>query len=718
MEAIARIFVGFEDFVGFSGSAFGIYLHALRGSQPASQPATASQPAMGGSRGARLLLLVLSLASVLVCARGQNGTVNVIANGTANGTVNSTTVPVYLYPSCDGVEIVYQLQQVVEISPNATNPVNQPYRFESNLTVNNKGYSTVDTWGVGFNWVNREILVSASGDSGTLMLEDGSAFPANVSQGCVLSPSSTIILHNQIETAGDITQSQKSFTLIGTEFGNKVEPMPSTFNFTSPGYNCSTPKKFGNDTMHSCCLEPNNTITLTSDETFHTPVYGDFTITYDVLAAYTSNYRAKVTISNNSPVGRLDNWALNWTWQEGEFIYSMQGARPKLADTQVCVSGLAATTYPPSATFDVNNALSCSVSPEISDLPLTEANDTTLGNVPYCCRNGTILPDIIDPSKSKSVFTMNVFKLPPHNIDALDLIPPASFHLVNSSYTCGPPQLIAPSLFPDPVLDYTVTAQKTWQVSCNVTTGPKKPPPKCCVSFSTYLNDSIVPCPTYACGVLPNPNPAQCSTNASAMLLPYSALTIRPENRTAQILAWANILHEQVPDPLPCPDDCGVAINWHIVSDYTKGWSARMSLFGWSNVTYPDWFAVVDMPKAMAGYENTYTFNGTLVPPTNTSLVVQGKPGYNNYLLGSDQAKTGVSVLQSVISFTKASTPGIDVKGGAGFPSSVWFNGDECALPDTWPTSGALRVTPTAFVGALLLLLGTLLFGPLELLLL
>jgi hypothetical protein len=138
------------------GVHFGIYLHALRGSQPASQPA------MGGSRGAWLLLLVLSLASVLVCARGQNstvnGTVSVIANGTANGTTNAT-VPVYLYPSCDGVEIVYQLLQVVEISPNATNPANQPYRFESNLTVNNKGYSTVDTWGVGFNWVNREVRV-------------------------------------------------------------------------------------------------------------------------------------------------------------------------------------------------------------------------------------------------------------------------------------------------------------------------------------------------------------------------------------------------------------------------------------------------------------------------------------------------------------------------------------------------------------------------------
>lgn len=141
-----------------------------------------------------------------------------------------------------------------------------------------------------------------------------------------------------------------------------------------------------------------------------------------------------------------------------------------------------------------------------------------------------------------------------------------------------------------------------------------------------------------------------------------------------------------------------------------------MSLFGWSNLSYPDWFAAVEMAQAMPGYEKAYTFNGTTIPPTNTSLVLQGLAGYNNYLLGSDQSKTGVSVLQSVISFTKATTPGIDVKGRAGFPTKVWFNGDECAIPDTWPTSGALRVAPKAFVGVLLLLLGTLLFGPFELL--
>ena len=175
-------------------------------------------------------------------------------------------------------------------------------------------------------------------------------------------------------------------------------------------------------------------------------------------------WNVQVTISSNNATARLDNWALNWTWQEGEFIYSMQGARPRFADTQVCLNGPAAKSYTPSPGLDINSALSCSVSPEISDLPLSEQNDTTLGNVKYCCRNGTILPAIIDPSKSKSAFTMQVYKVIPYNQDALNVVPPVNFNLVNSSYTCGQPKRIAPSQFPDPYLEYTTVAMKTWQV--------------------------------------------------------------------------------------------------------------------------------------------------------------------------------------------------------------------------------------------------------------
>lgn len=117
----------------------------------------------------------------------------------------------------------------------------------------------------------------------------------------------------------------------------------------------------------------------------------------------------------------------------------------------------------------MNSAMSCSMSPVISDLPLDRTNDTTIGNVKYCCRNGTIMPSVIDPSKSKSAFTMNVYKLPPNVDDALHLVPPAGFKIGNggdsqSAYTCGAPRLIAPSLFPDPYLDYSTNAMKTWQV--------------------------------------------------------------------------------------------------------------------------------------------------------------------------------------------------------------------------------------------------------------
>lgn len=205
------------------------------------------------------------------------------------------------------------------------------------------------------------------------------------------------------------------------------------------------------------------------------------------------------------------------------------------------------------------------------------------------------------------------------------------------------------------------------------------------------------------------------------MLLPYSALTLAPGNRTNQILAWASIQHTQVPNPLPCSDYCGVSINWHVVSDYSKGWSARMSLFGWSNITYPDWFAVVEMPKAMPGFEQAYTFNATKIPPTNSSFIVQGLSGYNNYLLGSQLVKTGVSVLQSVLSFTKKRTPEIDSLKGDLFPNKVWFNGMECAMPDTFPTSGALSLASPSLVSTLvstlvLMLVSVLWLGASELL--
>lgn len=55
---------------------------------------------------------------------------------------------------------------------------------------------------------------------------------------------------------------------------------------------------FGVDnTMHTCCSEPNKNITLTDEEFFLPPERGNFTITYDVTVAYPGSYLAHVSES-------------------------------------------------------------------------------------------------------------------------------------------------------------------------------------------------------------------------------------------------------------------------------------------------------------------------------------------------------------------------------------------------------------------------------------
>lgn len=136
-----------------------------------------------------------------------------------------------------------------------------------------------------------------------------------------------------------------------------------------------------------------------------------------------------------------------------------------------------------------------------------------------------------------------------------------------------------------------------------------------------------------------------------------------------------------------------------------------MTLLDWSNVTYPDWYAVVEMDKAYAGLQQAYSFNATKLSAVNNSLlnntfVVQGLPGLN-YLMAAQNLSSGK--LQSVFSFTKDTTPNIHVPLGDGFPNRIWFNGEECVLPDSIPSSSIRLAPPIAT--AIASLISTLVVG-------
>ncbi|CAK9185814.1 unnamed protein product [Ilex paraguariensis] len=617
---------------------------------------------------------------------------------------------------CNGILITYVFNLGYPIPPFLlpSDSTNQPYRFQSTLTVLNTGLEEFKSWRVFVKFQHREFLVSAS----NAVLADGTSLPVDVSNGTILAGFPVTDLKSAVQTAGDYNQMQARVELVGTQYGigAPAVPLPSTITLGNDGFLCSSSPSTnqGNNETRVCCFKDSsvtsNITTTLDDEGLLPRQDGDLSIMYDVIKSYDSNYLAQVTISNHNPIGRLEYWHLRWDWMRGEFIYAMRGAYPFIIDTRDCIFGPQGQHY---LDLDFSTALNCERRPTIIDLPLARTNDTNLGMIPFCCRNGTILPPSMDLRRSKSVFQMQVYKMPP-DLNRTQLIPPRNWKINdthNPDYQCGQPIPVSPSLFPDPSgLPTESSAIASWQVVCNITHS-KSEIPKCCVSFSSFFNDSVVPCNTCACGCNNNPSNV-CSATTPGLPLPPEALLLPFENRTKKALDFADRKKRDVPNPLPCGDNCGVSINWHLLSDYRGGWTARMTLFNWGETGFEDWFAAVQLDKAMPGFEKVYSFNGSALSGSNNSIYIQGLPGLN-YLLeerdGHNPKKDPrvPGTQQSVISFTKKNTPGINVARGDGFPSKVYFNGEECSLPKILPNNAppGIGSTITVFSFSLALLL-------------
>ncbi|KAK4338911.1 hypothetical protein RND71_040373 [Anisodus tanguticus] len=628
------------------------------------------------------LFLLLLLITTAVQVAGQTSPV-----------AEATASP---FDDCNGIFLQYVFTSGSKIKPTMkSNPSRQPYNFQSILSIINNGLDELKLWRVFVGFQHDEVLVSAS----NAVLADGASFPAKVGNGTVFAGFPASDLKTAVETAGDTTQTSVQIKIVGTQFGvgSPRVPMPLNISLLNDGFICPKPSMQGKSVMQVCCTKDRKFKTnLTLDEKFNPRQDGDLTIMYDIPRTYDSNYWAQVTIANHNPLGRLDNWKLSWDWMKDEFIWEMKGAYPSVVDTSECVFGPQGKFY---QNLDFSNGLNCERRPTLIDLPLEKTNDTKLGMIPFCCRNGTILPPAMDPSKSVSAFQMNVFKMPP-DLNRSSFTPPQNWKIegrLNPDYKCGPPVRVSPTQVPDPsrlLPDTAVFA--SWQVVCNITQ-PKGASPRCCVSFSAFYNESIIPCPTCACGC-PSNTARTCNTKAPALLLPSQALLVPFDNRTKMSLAWADINHLPVSNPLPCGDNCGVSINWHLFTDYRGGWSARITIFNWDESPFIDWFTAVEFDKAAAGFDEVYSFNGTMLDGVNNTIFMQGRPGLNYLVAETDGANPEKDPRvpgkqQSVISFTKKNIPGINIPAGDGFPTKLYFNGEECSLPKVLPTSSSSRIS-------------------------
>ncbi|KAH0751413.1 hypothetical protein KY285_004561 [Solanum tuberosum] len=610
--------------------------------------------------------------------------------------------------NCDGVFVTYAFDNREREYPFVKNVTAQAWAFTSMLTVINTGLFELKSWKVQVGFQHNEVLISTDG----AVAMGGDGFPVKTGKnGTVLAGFPQADLKTAIDTAGDFTQMAAQVKIKGTQFGvpTKSTPMPKSINLLNDGYKCPAPKKF-KTFMQMCCKKDPKFKPKNTSIKFMERQNGDLSFTYDVLSAFENKYQAQVTIDNISPLGRLDRWNLTWEWMRNEFIYSMKGAYTHKKDPSECIYGPQGQYY---KDFDFSVVMSCQKKPVISDLPPEMENNDKLGKLPFCCKNGALLPTTMNGTKARSIFQMEVFKLPP-DMNRTALYPPQNWKIegrVNPSYKCGPPIRVDPTGFPDPSkIGITLNAVASWQITCNISR-PQPKQAKCCVSFSAFYTDSVVPCNTCACGC---EQTSKCDGNAKPLPLPAQALLVPFQDREKLAKEWNRIKHlGAMPNKLPCPDNCGVSINWHLESNYKTGWTARMTLFNWGNDPFVDWFTAVQMKKNIGdGYENVYSFNGTKLPQRTNTIFMQGLKGLT-YLVGQvngtnpnkDPKVPGKQ--QSVISFLKKNTPNVNIEGGDGFPSKVIFNGEECALPPNFPKSHAAFKSQVGLLPAVLLVLLT-----------
>ncbi|EMS46163.1 hypothetical protein TRIUR3_25946 [Triticum urartu] len=294
------------------------------------------------------------------------------------------------------------------VDPAAAAAGRQPYSFRASATVLNNGVRTLPSWALLVAFAHGEILVSL--DGGVLTFGDDLPYNTTAAGGGAtsLSGNPQTDLLTPIDTAGDLTRIQATVRLVGTLFAGPepVVTLPSAISLADPAYTCS-PVATAPTVLSACCVliapDQPSAVPPAAGNTYLPRVTGDLVITYDVLQAHETTYLALVTLENNAPMGRLDGWELSWEWRRGEFVNSMRGAYPREGDARGCLYGPQGQYY---KDLDFSKVLNCERRPVVHDLPPSRRDDTSLGQIEHCCRNGTILPKTMDEAQSKSAFQM------------------------------------------------------------------------------------------------------------------------------------------------------------------------------------------------------------------------------------------------------------------------------------------------------------------------
>ncbi|KAJ7978767.1 COBRA-like protein [Quillaja saponaria] len=352
---------------------------------------------------------------------------------------------------------------------------------------------------------------------------------------------------------------------------------------------------------------------------------GNITIKWDVMSWTPDGYVAAVTMNNFQMYRQINTpgWTLSWSWAKKEVIWTMVGAQT--------------TEQGDCSKFKGNTPHCCEKNPVVLDL---------LPGVPYnqqftnCCKGGVLASWGQDPTASVSAFQVSVGVAGTSN-KTVKL--PKNFSLLGP----GPGR--------------KTQALMTWNVTCTYSQFLASRNPSCCVSFSSFYNGSITPCPSCACGCH---NRKNCVMSESKQA--HKAGINTPKKDNAPLLQCTHHM-------------CPVRVHWHVKLNYKDYWRIKIAITNFNyRRNYTQWTLVAQHPN-LNNITQVFSFDyKPLVPyqSINDTGMFYGMKFYNDLLMEAGQFGN----VQSEVLLRKDKNT-FSFKQGWAFPRKVYFNGDECMLP-------------------------------------
>ncbi|XP_022685500.1 COBRA-like protein 2 [Setaria italica] len=298
-----------------------------------------------------------------------------------------------------------------------------------------------------------------------------------------------------------------------------------------------------------------------------------------------------------------------------------------------------------------------------------------------CCK-GVLNSWLQDPVSAVASFQISVGRSGTTNYTVKA---PLNFTLKapGPGYSCGVAQEVKPpTKFISQDGRRTTQAHVTWNVTCMYSQFVAQRAPTCCVSLSSFYNETIVNCPQCSCGCQNNiTRPGSCVEGNS----PYLAPVVNgPGTSSLAPLVQCT------------PHMCPIRVHWHVKLNYREYWRVKITVTNWNcRMNYSQWNLVVQHPN-FDKVTTIFSFNYKSLNPYGVIndtgmlcdlLMVAGPDGN----------------VQSELLFRKDPSMFTFDKGWA-FPRRIYFNGDSCVMPPPDVLKASSLVLPIAIWTALLFL--------------